>query len=120
MADSERLERAALLGDNDSEDEEDDFFLKGPTTKGIKKQINEVTEIARDNVLKLTERGDRLETIEEHSARLDDAASQFRAGAYHLKRKTWWQQAKFKAVAASSLAILLLLMIIIIMSKQSD
>ena len=35
MADLDKAERIALL-DQDSEDEEDDFFLKGPTTKGKK------------------------------------------------------------------------------------
>ena len=75
--------------DNDSEDE-DDFFLRGPTTSGIKKQLDEVTDIARDNVLKLADRGERLDILEERSARLDDTATNFWSGAYHLKRKAWW------------------------------
>ena len=56
MGDEDLHERARLL-DNDSEDE-DDFFLRGPTTSGIKKQLDEVTDIARDNVLKLADRGE--------------------------------------------------------------
>lgn len=118
MGDEDLHERARLL-DNDSEDE-DDFFLRGPTTNGIKKQLDEVTDIARNNVLKLADRGERLDILEERSARLDDTATNFRSGAYHLKRKAWWQQAKFKAVGASGLVILLFLMIIIIIGSQKD
>ena len=117
MAD-ERHERLALL-DHDSE-EDDDFFLHGPTTKGIKDQINEVTDIAKNNILKLSERGERLDSLEERSERLDDAAANFRAGAYHFKRQQWWQQAKFKAVGTSMLVIFLFLIIVIIIASQKD
>lgn len=110
-------ERHALL-ENDSEDEEDDFFLKGPKTSDIKQQINEVSNIARDNVLRLSERGQRLDFLEERSVRLDEASSSFRAGAYHLKKQKWWEQARFKAVGASFLVILLFLVIVIIISYQ--
>jgi len=118
MADDEGQETARLL-DNDSEDD-DDFFLRGPTTNGIKKQLSEVTDIARNNVLKLADRGEKLDTLEERSARLDDTAANFRSGAYQLRRKAWWQQAKFKAVGASGLVILLFLIIIIVIGSQKD
>ena len=118
MADTDKHETARLL-DDDSEDE-DDFFLRGPTTSGIKKQLSEVTDIARDNVLKLADRGEKLDTLEERSLRLDDTAANFRSGAYHLRRKAWWQQAKFKAVGASGLVIILFLMIIIIIGSQKE
>ena len=110
-------ERLALL-ENDSEDEDDDFFLHGPS--GIKKQIDQVTNIARDNVLKLADRGERLDVLEERSARLDDTAANFRSGAYHLKRQAWWQQAKYRAFGASLLVIILFLLIIIIVANQRD
>merc|ERR1711862_557533 len=116
MGDVDKLESARLL-DNDSEDE-DDFFLHGPTSNGIRKQLNEVTDIARNNVLKLADRGEKLDILEERSVRLDDTAANFRSGAYHLKRKTWWHQAKFKAVGASGLVVLLFLVIIIIVGSQ--
>jgi len=111
-------ERLALL-DHDSEDEED-FFLKGPTSNGIKKQLDEVTDIARTNVLKIADRGERLDHLEERSARLDDAAANFRAGAYHLKRQAWWQQARFKAIGTSALVIFLFFIIVIIIASQKD
>ena len=116
----EGLERARLLDHDSEDDEEDDFFLRGPTTNGIKKQLDEVTDIARDNVLKLADRGERIDILEERSMRLDDAASNFRSGAYHLKRKAWWQQAKFKAVGASGLVILLFIIIIIVIGSQKE
>ena len=70
-------ERAALL-DNDSE--EDDFFLHGPGPEisGIREQLDDVSSIARDNVKKLAERGERLDHLEERSIRLDEASANFR------------------------------------------
>lgn len=115
---SKDSERAALL-ENDSEDD-DDFFLHGPSTSAIKSQISEVTSIAKNNLQKLAEREERLDSLEERSVRLDDTASNFRAGAYTLKRKAWWQHAKYKAVGAAGLVILLFLLIIIIMAKKGE
>jgi vesicle-associated membrane protein 4 len=111
-------ERAALL-DRDSEDE-DDFFLHGPSvsTAGIRGQLDDVANLARENVNKLTEREERLDALEERSVRLDDAASNFRAGTVQFRRKAWWQQAKYKAVGASGLGILLFLLIIIIIASR--
>ena len=114
----DRRERQALL-DQDS-DEDDDFFLHGPKTHGIRQQIDEVTNIAKDNIIRIAERGERLDSLEERSARLDDAAGNFRAGAYQLKRNAWWQQAKFKAFGASFLVILLFLLIVIIIASKEE
>ena len=112
-------ERLALLEHDDSED--DDFFLHGPTSSNvIQKQLNEVTNIARNNVLKIADRGERLDSLEERSAHLDDTAANFRAGAYHIKRQAWWQQAKYKAFGASLLVIVLFLVIILIIASQKD
>ena len=114
----DRRERQALLDQNS--DEDDDFFLHGPKTGGIRQQIDEVTNIAKDNIIRIAERGERLDHLEERSARLDDAASNFRAGAYQIKRKAWWEQAKFKAFGASFLVILLFLLIVIIIASKED
>ena len=114
-----KAERAALL-DNDSEDETDDFFLHGPSTAGIREQLDDVANIARDNVKRLVERGEKLDHLEERSVRLDEASANFRSGAYVLKRKAWWQNAKFKAVGVSALVIILFILIIIIISKTEQ
>ena len=114
-----KAERAALL-DNDSEDEADDFFLHGPSTAGIREQLDDVANIARDNVKRLVERGEKLDHLEERSVRLDEASANFRSGAYVLKRKAWWQNAKFKAVGVSALVIILFILIIIIISKTEQ
>ena len=50
-------ERQALL-EQDSDDD-DDFFLHGPKTHGIREQIDEVTNIAKDNIIRIAERGER-------------------------------------------------------------
>jgi len=115
-----RDERVALL-DNDSEDEGiDDFFLHGPkmSTSGLREQLDDVADIARDNVKKMAERGERLDNLEERSVRMDEASANFRAGAYVIKRKAWWQNAKYKAVGVSALVIVLFLIIIIIISRN--
>ena len=44
----------------------------------------------------------------------------FRAGAYVIKRKAWWQNAKVKAVGASALVIVLFLLIIIIIESNES
>ena len=129
MADDELLtdvgksrgERARLLG-GDSDDE-DDFFLNGPSvgTKlsqtnaiaELRGQVDSVGNLMRENVNKILERETRLSELEERSERLDDSAAEFRSQANRVRRRMWWEDSKMKLVLGGTISGVILLIIII-------
>jgi vesicle-associated membrane protein 4 len=119
-------ERKELLGGgggaDDSEDE--DFFLSGPkmgsklkedggAMSGLQNQVREVTDIMRDNVSRMLDRGERLDELHVRSEALSDASAEFRSSSYRVQRKMWWQNTKAKMAMGGAGGVILLIIIII-------
>ncbi|CAL7934304.1 unnamed protein product [Xylocopa violacea] len=64
----------------------------------VRLQIQEVTEVMRDNVQKVMERGERLEDLQEASDRLNVTGSEFRATAKKAQQRAWLQNFKTRIV----------------------
>ncbi|XP_059924032.1 vesicle-associated membrane protein 4 isoform X3 [Gadus macrocephalus] len=72
-----RSERRNLL--EEDSDEEDDFFLRGPSAprfgpqndkiKQVQSQVDEVIDVMQENISKVIERGERLEDLQDKSGR---------------------------------------------------
>uniref|UniRef100_A0A3Q2NMX3 Vesicle-associated membrane protein 4 n=1 Tax=Fundulus heteroclitus TaxID=8078 RepID=A0A3Q2NMX3_FUNHE len=70
-----RSERRNLL--EEDSDEEEDFFLRGPTgprfgpqndkMKHVQSQVDEVIDVMQENISKVIERGERLEDLQDKS-----------------------------------------------------
>nr|XP_057929099.1 vesicle-associated membrane protein 4 isoform X2 [Doryrhamphus excisus]XP_057929100.1 vesicle-associated membrane protein 4 isoform X2 [Doryrhamphus excisus]XP_057929101.1 vesicle-associated membrane protein 4 isoform X2 [Doryrhamphus excisus]XP_057929102.1 vesicle-associated membrane protein 4 isoform X2 [Doryrhamphus excisus]XP_057929103.1 vesicle-associated membrane protein 4 isoform X2 [Doryrhamphus excisus] len=115
-----RSERRNLL--EEDSDEEEDFFLRGPTgprfgpqndkLKQVQSQVDEVIDVMQENISKVIERGERLDDLQDKSESLSDNASAFSSRAKQLHRRMWWRDMKMKMIIA--LVVLGLLLIIII------
>lgn len=119
-ADKDEVER--LISDDDGEDDED-FFLKGPSTKktvrfasdkikDVRVQIAEVTDVMRDNVGRLLERGDQLDNLQDRSDGLATTSDQFRTSATRLRRNMWWQNTRAKIFIGIAVIVILLLIFV--------
>lgn len=64
----------------------------------VRVQIQEVTEVMRENVQKIMERGDRLEDLQEASDRLNITGNEFRAAAKRAQQKAWLQNFRTRIV----------------------
>jgi len=124
--DDEDDERTELLkGQSDDED----FFLSGPPkTRGLKidgkiletrAQIKEVEGAMKQNIVKILERGDKLDDLEDRSYTLTTSANQFSSSSKKLRRAMWWKDTKMKIVLALVIFIILLLIFIPIIVKQA-
>ncbi|KAI5090473.1 vesicle-associated membrane protein 4 isoform X1 [Silurus meridionalis] len=121
---SVRSERRNLL--EEDSDEEEDFFLRGPTgprfgpqndkIRHVQSQVDEVIDVMQENISKVIERGERLEDLQDKSESLSDNASAFSSRAKQLHRRMWWKDIKMKMIVA--LVIVILLLIIISMYTQ--
>lgn len=67
----------------------------------VRIQIQEVTHVMRDNVMKVMERGERLEDLQDASDRLTLAGNQFREAAKKAQRRAWLQNVKSRIIIVS-------------------
>lgn len=67
----------------------------------VRIQIQEVTDVMRDNVKKVMERGERLEDLQDASDRLTIAGTQFREAAKKAQRRAWLQNVKSRIIIVS-------------------
>ncbi|XP_054592275.2 vesicle-associated membrane protein 4 isoform X1 [Nothobranchius furzeri] len=103
-------------------DEEEDFFLRGPTgprfgpqsdkMKHVQSQVDEVIDVMQENISKVIERGERLDDLQDKSESLSDHASAFSSRAKQLHRRMWWRDMKMKIVVALVVVAILLIIII--------
>ncbi|KAK2883598.1 hypothetical protein Q8A67_017235 [Cirrhinus molitorella] len=115
-----RSERRNLL--EEDSDEEEDFFLRGPTgprfggqndkIRQVQSQVDEVIDVMQENISKVIERGERLDELQDKSESLSDNASAFSSRAKQLHRRMWWRDMKMKMIIALVVVILLLIIII--------
>ncbi|GAB6026110.1 Vesicle-associated membrane protein 4 [Chamberlinius hualienensis] len=120
-------ERSELLK-GQSDDDDDDFFLSGPPkTRGVRtdgkitetqSQIRQVQGIMKENIVKIMERGDKLEDLEDRSYTLTTSADQFSSSAKRLRRTMWWNDTKMKLILALVIFVILLLIFIPVIVRQ--
>lgn len=112
-------EREQLLG---SDSDDDDFFLSGPKKpdvlgsskiSGLKSQVNEVTNVMKDNVGRMLDRGERLSDLQQRSEQLDEMSTDFRSQSTRMRKKFFWENAKMKIAIGSILSVLVIIIIII-------
>lgn len=111
----------------DESDEEEDFFLRGPSgprfgprndkIKHVQNQVDEVIDVMQENITKVIERGERLDELQDKSESLSDNATAFSNRSKQLRRQMWWRGCKIKAIMALVAAILLLVIIVLIVMK---
>lgn len=77
----------------------------------VRIQIKEVTDVMRENVKKVIERGERLEDLQEASDRLTIAGSEFREAAKKAQRAAWMQNVRSRIIVIAVITILILCII---------
>jgi len=73
-------------------------------------------KIMQDNIQKTSERGERLNTLQDKSDRLAGNANQFRQGANRVRKQMWWKDMKMRMCII--VGIILLLIVIIVPSGE--
>ncbi|XP_066276595.1 vesicle-associated membrane protein 3-like [Branchiostoma lanceolatum] len=73
----------------------------------LQSEVDEVTNLLKDNVDKVLQRGDRLERLEERSEDLNAEANRFRVVSTKLKKKYCWQNCKMTLILTGVILLLL-------------
>lgn len=92
-----------------------DFYSDPKNDKftAINQSINEVTEVMRDNMDKVLQRGDRIDNIHGKSEDLVNQAQTFESKANELKKKLCWRNAKLTIMVVIGVAIVILIIVMI-------
>ncbi|XP_043489644.1 synaptobrevin homolog 1-like isoform X3 [Polistes fuscatus] len=123
---ADKDEKQTLL-EHDSEPDEDMIFNRPSTSNGIGKvdgkmdsvkiQIEDVTNVMRDNVMKVMERGEKLEDLQDASDRLSMTSNQFREAANKAQRKMWLQNLKSRIFIVSVILTIIFFIFVSIIVK---
>ncbi|WFD25151.1 synaptobrevin [Malassezia nana] len=81
-------------------------------TAQIQAQIDETVGVMRENINKVNERGENLDSLQNKTDNLAVSAQGFRRGANQVRKRMWWKDVKMRIVIV--IAIIALLCVIII------
>ena len=93
---------------------EADFFSdpKNDKITKIKTEIGQVKEVMIDNIEKILERGDKIDTLVSKTEELDNSAKDFQTGAKDLKWKMW--KKRMMMIMIITFVVLLIIFLIVL------
>ncbi|KAI9228043.1 MAG: synaptobrevin-domain-containing protein [Piptocephalis tieghemiana] len=80
--------------------------------KNVHKQVDEVVGIMQNNIDKVMERGENLNSINAKAEDLERGAMNFRSGANRVRKRMWWKDMKLRIIIAIVIIILLVVIIV--------
>ncbi|KDN37539.1 synaptobrevin, partial [Tilletiaria anomala UBC 951] len=81
-------------------------------TAQIQAQIDETVGVMRDNINKVNERGENLNSLQDKTDNLAVSAQGFRRGANRVRKQMWWKDMKMRIILIVGILILLGIIVI--------
>ncbi|WFD36787.1 synaptobrevin [Malassezia cuniculi] len=67
-------------------------------TAQIQAQIDETVGVMRENINKVNERGENLDSLQDKTDNLSISAQGFRRGANRVRKQMWWKDMKMRMI----------------------
>jgi len=83
--------------------------------ENAQKEVDQLSGLMRENVLKIQERGEKLEDLELIANDLENNATFFKVNAKKLKNKNRWEENKMKIIIGASVTGAVLVIIVVIL-----
>jgi hypothetical protein len=77
-----------------------------------RQEIDSTVGIMRDNINKVSERGARLDSLQDKTDNLAQSAQGFRRGANRVRKQMWWKDMKMRMCLIVGIIILLVVIIV--------
>ncbi|KAJ7595968.1 synaptobrevin-domain-containing protein [Mycena floridula] len=90
----------------------------GPSTGGnaktaaIQAQIDDTVGIMRENITKVAERGERLDSLQDKTDNLAVSAQGFRRGANRVRKNMWWKDMKMRLIIGAAIAVIVIIIVV--------
>lgn len=81
-------------------------------TQALQAQIDDTVGVMRDNINKVSQRGERLDALQDKTDNLAVSAQGFRRGANRVRKQMWWKDMKMRVCLIVGIIILLLIIIV--------
>jgi len=90
-------------------------------TAALQAEIDSTVGIMRDNINKVSERGERLDSLQDKTDNLQRSAQGFRRGANRVRKAMWWKDMKMRmCIIGAVIAIILIAIIVPIATKNNN
>ncbi|KAL2912626.1 hypothetical protein HK105_207842 [Polyrhizophydium stewartii] len=80
-------------------------------TTQVQAQVDEVVGIMQDNIHKVMQRGEQLDSLQNKTEDLQNSSLQFKRGANKVRREMWWKDLKLKLIIGGIVAVILIIII---------
>ncbi|KAI1025867.1 hypothetical protein LB503_006835 [Fusarium chuoi] len=77
-----------------------------------RQQIDDTVGVMRDNINKVSQRGERLDALQDKTDNLAVSAQGFRRGANRVRKQMWWKDMKMRMCLIIGIIILLVIIIV--------
>jgi len=83
-------------------------------TAAIQAQIDDTVGIMRENITKVAERGERLDSLQDKTDNLAVSAQGFRRGANRVRKNMWWKDMKMRIIIGVAVAVIITIIVVAI------
>ncbi|KAI0999869.1 hypothetical protein K3495_g8329 [Podosphaera aphanis] len=81
-------------------------------TAALQAQIDDTVGVMRENINKVSQRGERLDSLQDKTDNLAVSAQGFRRGANRVRKQMWWKDMKMRMCLLGGIIILLIIIIV--------
>ncbi|KAI9737864.1 MAG: SNAP receptor, synaptobrevin [Cirrosporium novae-zelandiae] len=81
-------------------------------TAALQAQIDDTVGVMRENINKVSQRGERLDSLQDKTDNLAVSAQGFRRGANRVRKQMWWKDMKMRMWLIIGIIVLLIVIIV--------
>ncbi|ODH52708.1 hypothetical protein GX48_01197 [Paracoccidioides brasiliensis] len=81
-------------------------------TAALQAQIDDTVGVMRENINKVSQRGENLDSLQDKTDNLAVSAQGFRRGANRVRKQMWWKDFKMRICIIVGIIILLVVIIV--------
>ncbi|KAL1992819.1 hypothetical protein VTN49DRAFT_3575 [Thermomyces lanuginosus] len=81
-------------------------------TAALQAQIDDTVGVMRENINKVSQRGERLDALQDKTDNLAVSAQGFRRGANRVRKQMWWKDMKMRICLVAVIIILIVVIVV--------
>jgi len=81
-------------------------------TTVLQDTIKSTVDVMRDNITKVSQRGEQLDSLQDKTDNLAVSAQGFRRGANRVRKQMWWKDMKMRVCLIIAVIVLILIIVI--------
>ena len=90
----------------------------GPSDPTVRYNLDDTTAMMRENINRISQRGERLDSLQIKSDNLAVSANGYRRGANELRKKMWRKRMKMWSCLAGGIVVLILVIVLSIFGAK--